>query len=365
MEDAAQHFYELLACIGMHYSNFDAALYCERTLKTDGRLQQSFYANRFGSFSRHTFLARGLGEPLVAQLFYPVPNASYVESVMQLHARDRPLTQFLVEQYHAQQVWHSYFEDYFFSGQLLTRDKLRALRKLMPPDFLKKCERVRLGTPHFFVPQLPSLSVAARAASAFQYLTTSDIRVDSVPNNPDSFFVAVNNQFRDALATDKQHLVSVPALRSSVQQFAETHFRTFVSVVQSWRDMYQYATQSDRQWDFYDPYRDEPNAIAQAKRMLKDRVLEDSRAFYADLFAIDAVVDALSNIFKRPLLLAFIDMNTEPSFSTGFLQDPSQVQWVSFMVKDDLQFYSMTVQNQRFFAANKVPPTNLPFLQRM
>lgn len=362
MTDVTQEFYELIACIGMNYSNFDAALYVEKVLKTDSRLQQAFYANRFGTFSKHTFIAKGIAESLLVPLFYPVPNATYIEQIMQLHRHDDLLLQFLAEQYHAQQIWHSYFEHLFYQRHVLTLGHIRELRNTMPKDFLRKCDRVKLSTPHFFVPHISDASIAARVSSAFQYLSAADIVIDNVPKSPDSFFISIINQFRETMTADKQSSMTTTGLRKVVQEYAEKNFKTFVSVVQMWTDMYQYASEYDRQWEFFDNYKSLPNAIQRAKKLLSDHVIEDKTIFYPDLFTIDVIVDHISNIFQRALMLVLLDLNTESSYSIGFLQDPNGAQWVSFIVKDGIYFYSMTIQKQRYFPKNRVPPNNLPFL---
>lgn len=361
MQDASQSFFDLITCIAMQYGNFEAALYCEQALKTNAVLQQEFYARPAGSFSKNTFLTHRVAINLLPGIFYPVPNQEYMQRLMLIYHTNANLIALLTEQYDIQLIWEKYFEAYL-NVNFITRDTVQALRKIIPYEFLSKCDSVKFSFAHFFLPQQVDLQLNARLTAAFANVLAEEIRMDDVPDNADCFFKSIENQFVDALPSEKQNQVSVKALRAELQDFATKNFKSFVPVVQSWMEMYDYALTDAFEWEFLRPYmRDKQSALQVAKKLVNDKVME-SRHFWADVFAVDVIVEYISKLFQRDLLIVVLDLSTETWYSSGF-HDLEKCKWVSFLVCDQLRYFSCEIQGKRFFAKGAVPQTNLPFLK--
>lgn len=357
MEDATGDFYDLITCISMQYSLYDAALYCERALKTDSRLLQTFYRERFGSFSKHTFLAKHISENLLYALFYPVPNPDFVVKLMYRHQRDRSLLFLLAEMYQAHQVWEAYFLD-FKSRDFITKNSVRELQNIMPSSFLKKCKKNTLHDQHFFLPQQPEMGIHLRVSSVFLQVQPQNIVIDKVAEDGNCFFSSIQNQFSHA--TSDPSKVSIEFQRESIQDYIENHFRIFVSVVQTWREIYETSPDS-QEWHFFAPYAHEANASVMARKMIQDRIVT-KKQFWADTFAVDVVVEYISRLFGRRLMIVFLNLETESSFSVG-MGDLGMEQWVTFLIRDNAKFYSFEIEGKRFFPRLQVPLTNLPFLK--
>lgn len=352
-------FLNLITCICINLSNYDAAYKVEQVLETPGNLMNIFNKNRFGYFNKSTFLERSFNSTLLFQLFYPDPNQLFIEHMMGLHKENQSLLILIAEQYHAQQVWKSYFkfaQDY----HIITYETVAKLQNMVKNKTMENClTRNKLFLNQFIPNKNPNILL--KLSSVFTFILPKDINVDIVKGDGNCFFSSISNQFSHLI--EDENLISNKTIRLNILHYCKENFDEFVeSAVSIWKLMFE-SDNKNTEWAFFKPYANMEDQREIAKKMIRDELFLKP-SFFAESFTMALTVEYLNFLFKRKLMIIVIDIDNEPFPVLGHTSLGSENIY-TFLLKEPLHYSSISIRDKRVFTKKTIPKLNFKFLSHL